>query len=135
MSDEMMLVQNKDGTFSAYDDSYDVVIHCETEEEQKKVIERLKSISWIPVDERLPEDERECLVTLEKTYGTPEISMGIANYLKFGNDGYWNEKKYGYLEWDKYSDGHGGTKMYKVIAWMPLPEPYKEDKEYERPET
>nr|DAL74104.1 MAG TPA: Protein of unknown function (DUF551) [Caudoviricetes sp.] len=53
--------------------------------------------------------------------------MGIASYLKFGNDGYWHEKKYGYLEWDKYSDGYGGTKMYKVIAWMPLPEPYKED--------
>ena len=73
------------------------------------------------------ENERECLVTLEKVYGTPEIFMGIASYLKFGNDGYWNEKKYGYLEWDKYSDGHGGTKMYKVIAWMSLPEPYKED--------
>lgn len=86
-----------------------------------------KENGWIPVSERLPEDERECLVTLEKVYGTPEISMGIANYLKFGHDGYWNEKKYGYLEWDKYSDGHGGTTMYKVIAWMPLPEPYKED--------
>ena len=86
-----------------------------------------KENGWIPVSERLPEDERECLVTLEKIYGTPEISMGIANYLRFGNDGYWNEKKYGYLEWDKYSDGHGGTRMYKVIAWMPLPEPYKED--------
>lgn len=86
-----------------------------------------KENGWIPVSERLPEDERECLVTLEKIYGTPEISMGIANYLRFGNAGYWNEKKYGYLEWDKYSDGHGGTKMYKVIAWMPLPEPYKED--------
>lgn len=131
MSDEMMLVQNEDGTFSAYDDSYDVVIHCETEEEQKKVIERLKSISWIPVSEKLPEDERECLVTLENVYGTPEIFMGIASYLKFGNDGYWNEKKYGYLEWVKYSDGHGGTKMYKVIAWMSLPEPYKEDKKFE----
>lgn len=94
-----------------------------------------KENGWIPVSERLPEDERECLVTLEKIYGTPEISMGIANYLRFGNDGYWNEKKYGYLEWDKYSDGHGGTKIYKVIAWMPLPEPYKEDKKYERPET
>lgn len=131
MSDGMEFVQNEDGTFSAYDDSYDVVIHCETEEEQKKVIERLKSISWIPVDERLPEDERECLVTLEKVYGTPEIFMGIASYLKFGNDGYWNEKKYGYLEWDKYSDGHGGTKMYKVVAWMPQPELYRKEKNNE----
>lgn len=131
MIDEMEIVQNEDGTFSAYDDTYDVVIHCETEEEQKKAIERLKSISWIPVDERLPEDERECLVTLEKVYGTPEIFMGIASYLKFGNDGYWNEKKYGYLEWDKYSDGHGGTKMYKVVAWMPQPELYRKEKNNE----
>lgn len=86
-----------------------------------------KANGWIPVSERLPENEKEYLVTLEKIYGTPEISMGIANYLRFGNDGYWSEKKYGYLEWDRYSDGHGGTKMYKVVAWMPLPEPYKED--------
>lgn len=86
-----------------------------------------KENGWIPVSEKLPEDEREYLVTLEKVYGTPEIFMGIASYLKFGNDGYWNEKKYGYLEWDKYSDGHGGTTMYKVIAWKPLPKPYKED--------
>ena len=86
-----------------------------------------KENGWIPVSERLPEDEKEYLVTLEKVYVTPEKLYGIANYLKFGDAGYWNEKKYGYLEWDKYSDGHGGTKMYKVIAWMPLPEPYKED--------
>ena len=87
-----------------------------------------KENGWIPVSERVPEDEKEYLVTLEKVYGTPEKLYGIANYLKFGDAGYWNEKKYGYLEWDKYSDGHGGTKMYKVIAWMPLPEPYKEEK-------
>nr|DAG54980.1 MAG TPA: Protein of unknown function (DUF551) [Caudoviricetes sp.] len=85
-----------------------------------------KENDWIPVSERLPEDERECLVTLEKTYGTPETLFGIANYLRFEDAGYWNEKKYGYLEWDKYSDGHGGTKAYKVIAWMPLSELYKE---------
>lgn len=86
-----------------------------------------KENGWIPVSEGLPEDERECLVTLEKVYGTPEKLYGIASYLKFDDARYWNENKYGYLEWDKYSDWHGGTKMYKVIAWMPLPELYKED--------
>lgn len=88
------------------------------------VVEAADRARWIPVSERLPEDERECLVTLKKTYGVPEIFCGIANYLKFGDAGYWNERKYGYLEWDKYSDGNGGTKAYKVIAWMSLPEPY-----------
>ena len=31
-----------------------------------------KENGWIPVSERLPEDERECLVTLEKVHGTPK---------------------------------------------------------------
>jgi hypothetical protein len=35
MSDGMTFVQNEDGAFSTYDDTYDVVIHCETEEEQE----------------------------------------------------------------------------------------------------
>lgn len=87
----------------------------------KAAVERTR---WIPVSERLPENERECLVTLKKTYGMQEVIYGIANYLNFGDTWHWNERKYGYLEWDKYSDGHGGTKAYRVIAWMPLPEPY-----------
>lgn len=44
MSDEMTLVQHENGTFGAYDDTYDIVIHCESKEEQKKVIEHLRGI-------------------------------------------------------------------------------------------
>lgn len=44
MNGEMTFAQNEDGTFSAYDDTYDIVIHCETEEEQKKIIEHLRGI-------------------------------------------------------------------------------------------
>lgn len=44
MSDGMTLAQNEDGTFSAYNDTYDIVIHCESEEEQKKVIEHLREL-------------------------------------------------------------------------------------------
>lgn len=43
MSDVMELIQNKDDTFSEYDDTYDIVIHCETEEEQKKAIDLMNS--------------------------------------------------------------------------------------------
>ena len=49
MSDGMTLVQHEDGTFSTYNDAYDIVIHCESKEEQEKTIERLKSTNWIPV--------------------------------------------------------------------------------------
>lgn len=67
MSDGMTLIQNEDGTFSTYNDTYDIVIHCKSKEGQEKAIEHLKSTNWIPVSERLPEikmDYEECyLVT------------------------------------------------------------------------
>lgn len=55
MSDVTKFIQNKDGTFSAYDDTYDITIHCETEEEQKEVIKYLESTNWMPLPERYEE--------------------------------------------------------------------------------
>lgn len=79
---------------------------------------------WHSVDKELPKDEKRYLVTLEKTYGTPERFLSIANCLEFDDGKHWCDIKYGYLDWDRYPNGIGGTKAYRVIAWMSIPEPY-----------
>ena len=43
MSDEIMLVFGEDGVAREYDDTWDITIHCESEEEQKAVLEKLKN--------------------------------------------------------------------------------------------
>lgn len=61
--------------------------------------------SWIPVEERLPEDERMVLVTCQ-------TKKGIRSTNRAYYDGaFW----------------HGSGSMSSVTAWQPLPEPYKED--------
>ena len=69
--DVMKFVQNEDGTFNTYDDTYDITIHCETEEEQKKVIEHLRGIK-LQEDQMgrckldCPDGETECCICCTK---------------------------------------------------------------------
>lgn len=62
-----------------------------------------KNNGWIPCSERLPVDLENYLVTLEDEYG--ELHISIVEYGKYT----WTNKP-------PYSD---------VIAWQPLPQPYK----------
>ena len=118
MSDEMTLVQSEDGTFSAYDDTYDLGVHCSSKEEQEKTIERLKSANWIPVAERLPEKGGTYLVTFKNGIKVCMVGYGSCKRTVLG-----------------YQVGHGWYSLEEaqyyaensIIAWMPLPEPYKED--------
>lgn len=113
MSDGMTLIQNEDGTFSAYDDTYDIVIHCESKEEQEKAIERLKSTNWIPVSERLPEIKmpyEECYLVTDGRF------CWMAYYIR--------EKEWIFADCTNCKNKIDWT---DVVAWMPLPEPYKED--------
>ena len=61
---------------------------------------------WIPCKERLPEYDGEYMVT-KKTFG-------------------WNCEEYAETDIARYEKKNGWHKADQVIAWMPLPEPYKE---------
>lgn len=61
---------------------------------------------WIPVSERLPEEEHEVYC---------QLSDG-SNAVLYVQD------NWGQMEW---VDGMMGTGTYDVVAWMEKPEPYK----------
>lgn len=76
---------------------------------QIKAIENMPSVipqkpRWIPVAERLPNKSGRYLVSYESGY------VGMVRY---------------YESVSKW----GCTTTERIVAWMPLPEPYKEDKE------
>lgn len=48
MSDGITLMIGEDGIAREYDDTYDITIHCESEEEQRQAIERINNS--IPCD-------------------------------------------------------------------------------------
>ena len=108
MSEGLRAILNDDGVFEEYDDTYDLIIHCENKEEQEDVLNRL-NWRWIPISERLPEIHNYSdiyLVTLKRD------GIHIAMFTECDGKHWWT-----------YDD---------VEAWMPLPKPYEvgsEDKE------
>lgn len=78
-------------------------------------IQEVKAKTWIPVTERLPEDRRLVLVT---AYWHETYQVMMASYY---GDGLW---------WCVPFNNCGEhMQSLKPKAWMPLPEPYEEDKE------
>ena len=90
-------------------------------DEQPTIEER----KWIPCSERLPEEDGQYLVT-EKGFFGDYLYVSIANYgvpMMPMNKG----KGRGWYIMD--SEGEYYCDMNRVLAWMPLPKPYKERKE------
>ena len=70
---------------------------------------------WIPCEERLPDKTMLCLCTVEGKWSlNPIIMWWIGTEDEQVN--LFNEK-----------NGHWKEQCYKVIAWQPLPQPYKKE--------
>lgn len=70
---------------------------------------------WIPCKERLPEEDDMYLVTVHPRYIVPG---GIQIDMLGWHEGKWNFQ---------YFDGRDAVFPDPVIAWQPLPAPYRED--------
>lgn len=81
---------------------------------------------WIPCNERQPEEDGEYLVTLRwSDYPNNVDTLHFTNDLSSVDGvGYAGEKRPG---WYEYDSDYGCYEIDNVIAWMPRPEPYKED--------
>lgn len=124
MSDVMEFVQNEDDTFSAYDNTYGITIHCETKEEQKEVIERLQSTNWIPVSEKMPDKRDWCLAVFRESDTEYQLIPRVAEFVNRPDDEHATADGWHII--DFFEGVKEYIKLLKCVAWMPLPEPYKE---------
>ena len=107
---------NKDGIADVYDDTYDIVIHCESEEDQKDAELALKNVRrWIPVTERLQELGEYVLISFSN-FSVPAIG-------RYDED----EKGGAWFNGDE-TESLVSQDMY-VNAWMLLPKPYRAEME------
>ena len=109
----MFVTIGDDGLAHEYSEEFDVVIHSVNKEDQQKIIDDLKRITWTPVSEGLPEPWEKVLITFSGKYGsiTADHAVGIGSY--DGANGWYIDEIQGY------------TDRPTVSAWMNLPEAYK----------
>lgn len=123
MIEQLKMIINDDGVFEEYDDAWDVTIHCENEEEQKNVIEKL-NMRWILCSEQMPEERESIFAKLKGTnkwssamFETTSNDVIVAVRFKETK-----ETMTGFCHTcDKKWKKPLSWKDAEIVAWMPLP--------------
>lgn len=108
---DLLMIQLQGKALPTWNEVYHAIDNIPSAEPERK---------WIPVTEALPKDTEFVLLTirrLSKSYNqTPFISVGYVS---------WNQSA-----WWCAHDGDCDAHNVEVLAWMPLPEPWKGNDEY-----
>lgn len=59
---ELVLFCRKDGKWAVYDDTYDITIHCESQQEQDKAMELLRKANQDACEEMSLKEMARCLI-------------------------------------------------------------------------
>lgn len=82
-----------------------------------EALEEKKNNTWISVKDRLPEKNKVVLC-----WAKNKTIQGGSNYMiGLCSNGFW------FLESHEIGTCSGPVTDYEVLAWMPLPEPYRKD--------
>ena len=87
--------------------------------EAREIIRKHMNDGWIPVQDKLPEDDVDVLITYADIDDENYTDICITTY----GYAYLGGNKLDFKEWR--SPFEYFKTNYKVIAWRPLPEPYK----------
>lgn len=118
IKDRLKQYKDEYSKYGKYDGLYVADVLEMLEQLQGDLEQDEKENGWIPVSERLPEEDGRYLVTFKSGIKIRMVGYGSCKRTVLG-----------------YPIGHGWYSLEEaqyyaedsIIAWMPLPEPYEED--------